>query len=182
MATKSNTLAVEIDGPQNQNLYFRPLMRAVRGRFDLHRVREPNAGRLHSVWPEPIPGQRLELDLVSGEGAIVEPLHEERYSAIREKIESSGQKIAPEREVFEQRDLVTWVYWMQGLVTSGKAKLVKGEFPKLSGKPRTRFHSTEHPDPIDKLTAAIERQNELNSKQIEIMAKLVNQVVNEKQD
>ena len=172
MTTKSNTVAIEFDTPQNSNVYFRPLLRAVRGKFDLHRCKEPNAGRLHSVWPEPIPGQRLELDLVTGEGVIVEPLHEEKFAAIREKIEGLGQKLGPARETFENADLATWVYWMQGLVTSGKAKLVEGEFPQVKGKPKTRFHSTVQPDSNDRLATAIEKQTE-------VMAKLVSHLANQ---
>ena len=51
---------------------------------------------------------------------------------------------------------------MRELVESGKAKLIDGTFPKIDeAKVRTRFHSTEHADPIDKLTAALEKQTEL---------------------
>ena len=163
---KSTRVAIEIDGPQNQNVYFRPLLRKVRGGFDLHRCKEPNAGKLHSTWPEPIPGQRLELDLATGKGAIVDPLYEEKFAALREKIENRGQKLGPERENFPT-DVSTWVYWMQELVTGGKAKLVEGDFPKLTDTPQTRFHSTEHPDPIDRLAAAMEKQNELLTKLVE---------------
>lgn len=139
-------------------------MRAVRGGFDLHRCSEPNAGRLHNQWPEPIPGQRLELNATTGEAAIVEPLYDEKFAALREKIEGMGQKLPPERETFEHVDVDTWTYFMQQLADSGKAKLIAGTFPKLVGKPKTRFHSTETVDPIDKLTAAMEKQNELLTK------------------
>jgi len=167
LAKQENVLTVEIDGEQNQNVYFRPLLRKVRGRFDLHRCREPNAGKLHAKWPQPIPGQRLELNLDSGEAFVVEPLWEEKFAALRETIEASGQKLTDERQAVKA-DVSTWIYWLKSLVETGKAKLLSGSFPRLDSEPQKRFHSIEQPDPLDRLAAAIEKQSEL-------LAKLVSQ-------
>jgi hypothetical protein len=168
-----NTVTIEIDGPLNQSVYFRPLQKRIRGRFDLHRVKEPNAGKLHSLWPEPIPGQYLMLDFVTGEGAIVEPLWEAKFAAIRDKIEQQGQKLPEAREIFQGVDSATWVYWLKGLVDTGTAKLIEGEFPKIDeSKVQRRFHSTERPSTEDKLLSAIEQQNILLT---ELLSKLTKQ-------
>jgi hypothetical protein len=159
---KGNTIIVEIDGNLNQSCYWRPLQKRIRGRFDLHRVKEPNAGKLHSIWPEPIPGQQLSLDLVTAEGAILEPLYEAKFAAIREKIEQQGQKLPAEREIFQGVDVATWVFFLRELVDSGKARLIEGEFPKIDeSKVQRRFHSSERPGTEDKLLSAIEQQNAL---------------------
>lgn len=171
MVKASNVVEIEIDGPHNQALYFRPLQRRIRGRFDLHRVKEPNAGKLLQAWPEPIPGQHLALNVDTGEGAIIEPLHSPEFAAIREKIERRGQKLGPERETLSGVHVPTWLFYLKGLVETGVAKLVSGKLPeKIDGTPQTRFHSSEQPDPIDKLTAAIERQCELTAKLLATLA------------
>ena len=173
MVKQANLIEVEIDGPQNQALYFRPLQRRVRGRFDLHRVKEPNAGKLLGTWPDPIPGQRLALNVDTGEAAIVEPLYEPQYAAIRERIEAQGRKLGPERESFKV-DVPTWAYWLQSAVSSGVARVTAGTLPEsIEGMPRLRFHSAEQPDPIDRLTTAIERQCELQAETLKLLAKLV---------
>ena len=53
-----STVIVEIDGPRNECLYFRPLQKRVRGKFDLMRDSEPLAKVLASETPGPVPGQR----------------------------------------------------------------------------------------------------------------------------
>lgn len=157
MAKTESTVAIEFDTPHNANVRFAPLQRVVRGRFDISRDTEPNAGQLRTKWPEPIPGQRIEYSFETGEGFIVEPLHEARYAAIRERIENLGMSLPQERELFVC-DQATFNHWMAGLIASGDAKLLSGAMPaSVDGKPRTRFHSTEQVDPLDRLTAAIER-------------------------
>jgi hypothetical protein len=170
MAKTDTALAVEFDGKQNQNFYFGPLG-LIRGRFDLHRVAEPNAGKLHARWPEPIPGQRLEYDFATGAGAVVEPLYEEKFAAIRERIEALGQKLPEQRRAFAL-DAATLAHWLKGLIATGDAKLVAGVIPEVQGKPQTRFHSSEQLDPLDKLTAAIEKQNELQAQLVAAIGEL----------
>jgi hypothetical protein len=169
---KTSTVAVEFDGPLNQNFRFAPLQQTIRGRFDFHRIAEPNAGKLLGRWPAAIPSQVLEFDCGTGEGAIVEPLYEARYTPLREKIEGQGQQLPAERQPFKV-DAATFVYWLSGLVETGDAKILQGELPKVSGSPRMRFHSTAQVDPLDRLTAQLERQNELQSTLIESLAKLL---------
>ncbi|MBL9163128.1 MAG: hypothetical protein JNL18_10370 [Planctomycetaceae bacterium] len=174
MAKTESAVAVEFDTPTNSNVNFAPLQRTVRGRFDLRR--DPNAGQLLNRWPEPIPGQLVQYDFASGEGFIVEPLHEERYAAIRERIEALGMKLTKEREAFVL-DAATFAYWMAGLIESGDAKLLAGTMPtSVEGKPRTRFHSSEEADPIDKLSAAIERQTQQQNKLLAVLIEAVNKL------
>jgi hypothetical protein len=170
MAKTESAVAIEFDTPRNSNVRFAPLQRTIRGRFDISRDTEPNAGQLRSKWPEPIPGQRVEYDFASGEGFVVEPLHEERYAAIRERIEAQGLKIGKEREAFIC-DAATFSHWAGGLIGTGDAKLLVGSMPQaVTGKPRTRFHSNEQSDPIDRLAAAIERQGEQQNKLLTMLA------------
>lgn len=169
MAKIDSTVAIEFDTPRNANIRFAPLQRSIRGRFDISRDTEPNAGQLRTKWPEPIPGQRVEYDFENGEGYIVEPLHEQRYAALRERIEALGMKLPKEREAFVL-DQATFNHWMAGLIATGDAKLLAGTMPaKVEGKPRTRFHSAEQIDPIDKLAAAMERQAAGQEKMMELL-------------
>lgn len=171
MAKNETNVAIEFDSPINANFRIAPLGRTVRGRFDVHRVREPNAGKLYSNWPEPIPSQVVEYDFATGEGAVVEPLHEARYAAIREKIEATGNGVPEKRQPFRV-DPATFSHWIGGLVETGDAKVVVGKMASVEGTPKTRFHSATPVDPLDKLTAAINRQSELQEKLIEAIAKL----------
>jgi hypothetical protein len=166
---KNDLLIVEFDGQQNQQFYFQPLGRTVRGRFDSRRV--PNAGRLYNAWPTEIPSQRLELNVATGEAAIVEPLWDAQHSATRERIEAKRWSLAPGRETV-QAHVPTWLYWLRSLVESGNAKLVNGSLPdKVDGKPQTRFHSTVQPDATERLTSAIENQTAAMEKLLAKLAK-----------
>jgi hypothetical protein len=170
--TKANTIICEIDGPQNQSVMFRPWGKKIRGRFDIHRLRDAGAGSLMTLFPQPIPGQYISLDLSTAEGIVIEPLHEDKFAAIRERIEKMGQTLPAQREVLQGIDLTTCLWWLRELVNSGKAKLIEGEFPKIDeSKVQRRFHSTERPGTEDKLLTAIERQNDLLAELIGRLAK-----------
>src|SRR4051794_5389562 len=115
----SKMLEVEIIGPRNESLMFRPNGRIVRGRFDLNLETEPLARMKVAEWPEPIPGQRIGIDVETREGFIAEPLHEPAHSAIRDKITARGQQLPPAREVFRDVDPSTWLYWLKTAVERG---------------------------------------------------------------
>ena len=54
------TLAVEIDGPKNECLSFRPLQRKVRGRFDIARDSEPQSKLAAGTIPSNMPAEPTE--------------------------------------------------------------------------------------------------------------------------
>lgn len=167
------TLAVEIAGPKNQCVYFSPLRMRIRGALDVRKIAEPNGMKLHAEWGEGVPGQRIEYYPESGEGAIVEPLHDSEFAALREKIEARGMKLAPQRQPFSC-DAATAIHHLRAIVEGGAGRLVAGEWPEVTGTPRTRFHSAERPGPMDRLAQAIEEQNKLQAQTLEALVKLAN--------
>lgn len=150
-----SSVVVEIDGPQNESLHFRPLGQRIRGRFDPRKMTNP--GELLRQYPDGIPGQRLGFSPDTGEGWIEEPLQDPANRQIAEKLEERF-KLPPAKQSCGQVDLPTWSYWLQGAVDCGLAKVVEGRIPPAdASEARKSFHSTPRPDPIDKLTDAIER-------------------------
>src|SRR5882757_5453439 len=110
---KNNLLEVEFDTANNANVFFQPLQRTLRGRFDVRRMKD--AGRLFSEWPQPIPGQRLSVNFDSGECEIIEPLWEAPYTATRERIEQRGMKLAPGKESVQAHP-ATLHFWLRELI------------------------------------------------------------------
>src|SRR5437867_3690573 len=96
-----NVIEVEIDTPNNGVLYFQPLDRKIRGRFDFARDSEPLAKVHMAEFPKGVPGQRLGIDLEAGVAYVAEPLHGAEYQAIRERIKKRGFGLPPERETVE---------------------------------------------------------------------------------
>lgn len=164
-------LEIEIDGQHNENLHFRPLQRSIRGRFDFNRVAEPMARLKAGDWPTPIPSQRLGVDR-EGVGYLVEPLHDDKHAATREKIKKRGMELEPKLQVFENIDLPTWYFWLKRAVESGIAKIVSGKLPdRIDGEPRKNFILNEpEQSATDKLTAAIEKQTAMFAKLLEKLA------------
>jgi hypothetical protein len=143
---------IVIDGPQNENLYFRPLQRPLRGTFDLNRVPEPLARMQINAFPRPIPGLHIVVDAEKKTGTIIDPLHDAEHAAIREKIEARGLKLGPQAERFDGIDVNTWLFWMRRAVASGVAKIVDGKFPEIDeAKARKNFVVAEQRDPRDSL-------------------------------
>ncbi len=155
-------IVVEVAGPQNENLWFLPLDRRIRGRFDAAKLPEPS-GALMRRFPQPIPGQRIGLNVGARTGFVDEPLRDPEHAAVRKECEKAGA--IPERQEFSDIDVATWVHHLKGGVAAGKAHLVQGELPeKVEGVPKLSLVSTPPKDPIDKLVSALERQNELLAK------------------
>lgn len=157
-----NTVIIEVAGENGENLFFPPLQRKFRGRFDYHTPKEPNARKMIDVFPEPIPGQHLELNLDTGEVAILEPLRLSKYEPLAEKIKKRLRCSIPEtREEAGTLDLPTAIFWFRRVVDAKLAKVVKGELPtELGGKPRKSFFSQPGDSPTDRLTEAINKQTE----------------------
>ena len=136
----ASTVVVEFDA-DNRNPYFPPLQTALRGAYSAQVAsrRDKDAGALLSEWPEPIPGQRLAVDVETGEAALVEPLHDPRFAAIAERIKARGIKLCPERE-HVACDVPTLLHWIKEAVNAGQAKVVAGRLPeKIEGTPRLHF-------------------------------------------
>jgi hypothetical protein len=172
MVKNATTIEIEVDGPYNENLMFRPLQRAIRGRFDLNRVAEPMARMRSAEWPQPIPSQRLGIE-ADGSAYVLEPLHDEEHAAIKERIERQGMKLPPKCETFDGVDLVTWLFWIKRAVNSGIARVVAGQLPKvIDGVPKMNFIVDRPAQSAgDRLAAAIERQNVLFEKLLERLSK-----------
>ncbi len=173
MVQNSPHLEIEIDGPCNESLYFRPLSRSIRGSFDFLKVKEPMAAVASNQWPVVIPSQRIGID-PDGCGYIKEPLHDALYTETKEKIISDGTKLEPAYQEFDDCHLPTWQHWIKEAVRSGIARVTSGKLPKtIEGKPRLNFLHSREPGIEEKLTAALEKQNELLEKQTATFAKLI---------
>jgi hypothetical protein len=151
---------IVIDGPRNQNLYFRPLQRSLRGTFDVNRIPDPQGRMLNADFPWPIPGMRIALDVEKRTAAVIEPLYAPEHKAIREKIESRGLKLGPQREEFQNVDFNTWAFWLRRAVANGVAKIVEGKFGAIDeAKARKNFVTVDKPDKrdnmIEKLVAVL---------------------------
>ena len=127
------SVVIEIDGQHNESLYFRPIQRTVRGRFDYMRDTEPMAKVAGGSEPNPIVGQRLGYS--DGNGYVVEMLRTPEHKAIRDALERKGFRIPPEREEFENVDEATWLYWIDTAVRAGLARVVAGKLPENSQAP-----------------------------------------------
>lgn len=177
MAKSADTLLeIEIDNPQNLQLYYAPIQRRIRGGWDFMRVPEPLAKQEINKWPKAIPGQRLQLDTATGEAAIIEPLYEPEHAATRRAIEQTGKGgkggklIPPERESLGIVDVATHLFWIKAAVTNGLARVVRGVLPeKIDGEPQRSFLSHRQPAANDRLAAALESITAVNR---EILAQL----------
>lgn len=163
MAKTANIIEIEFDGPRNENPVFRPLDRKCRGRFILARVPNPNAQTLTKKYGAPIPGERLSLDLDTGEACIIEPLQLPEHEELRNKLarDETGRTIfrfGPARDSKGVVHKPTYLFWMRQVVEAGYARLTAGEFPRdLGGKPRTNFRSNETVSRDDRMMQILEQ-------------------------
>lgn len=171
---KESTLVCEFDA-ENRNVYFPPLDRSLRGRFDaqLAARRDKDAGALLSEIPDPIPGQQIAVDVETGEAALVEPLHDPRFAAIAERIKARGCKLFPEREPLKI-DKPTVLHWLKQAVTDGQARVVKGELPaKIDGTPKLHFIVQPQASTSDKLAAALDNLAAAQREQTDAITKIL---------
>lgn len=168
---KSSLLEVEVDSSKNHDLFFGPLNRRIRGGYDVKRAaqHDKDAVSLMTLWPEPIPGQRLALNAETKQAHLIEPLHEDRYTAIREKIvDRKVARLEPHETTYANVDVATWLHHIKCAVEAGVAKVISGELPEvIEGNPRKWFRGEERKgesaclaEAIEKQTAAAERQAE----------------------
>lgn len=158
----ATSLEIEIDGPHNENLRFRPLQKEIRGRLDWTRIGDPEAHRIAVTFGGlPIPGQRIGFDDATGRGYVIDPLHDAEHAALVEKIKARGMRLPPAREEIEGADRVTWLYWMRQAVRCGLARIVAGKLPDDLDETKVRrdfIFAPKQPTPTDKLTAALSAQ------------------------
>lgn len=173
-----NVVEIEVATGKNANLFFRPLSKNIRGEFNARDFRDKEMGELLASWPEPIPGQRIGLDLETGTAYVAEPLHEDRHEALRNKIGKSGFGIPKAKEAYQDVHVATWLYWLKSAVESGHAKVVKGALPEtIEGDPKLDFitrtvktSNEQLADAINRQTAALERQAGLFERLITALA------------
>lgn len=158
MVATDSVFEIEVDDKLNASLFFLPLQRKVRGKFDFMRVKEANARRLVDNYPEGVPGQRLRLNTSTGEASLIEPLRDDQeWQFTGRNIEREGAEL-PKSERFEAVDVATWAYWMIRAVESGNARIVAGTKPKITGTPKKNFFSNEQPSESESILAAIKAQ------------------------
>jgi hypothetical protein len=169
-------IEVEIDVKRNRNLYFAPLDRAVRSRFDWRRVADKHGAELRDLWgEEPIPGQRLTLDITRAEGAIVEPLQDR--SEYKKRIEARDQTLPPARQTFPNVQVNEWLYWLKAAVHAGDAHLLRGVLPESVDYTPKRFGDS--PSANERLTEALIAvlYSGLNDRQREEVGNLVGRAI-----
>jgi hypothetical protein len=155
-----NLIEIEIDGPRNESLYFQPLMRKVRGRVDFLRSPDKQGRGLFDKWPTPIPGERLGIDLQTGTGYVLEPLHDKAHADTRRRIEANKLRLQDERQEFPNAHVPTWLNRMKAAVESGIAKLVTGKLPeRIDGEPDLTVFSRSAASRTDALLAEMAAQN-----------------------
>lgn len=147
-------------GERSPSLFFPPLQRRVRGRFDARDEADGAAmGPLLVAWPRPLPGQVLGLR-PDGSAYLREPLHGDEHAQDRAKIEAQGMTLNPECEELGPADVPTWLHWAKRSVAAGLARVVRGRLPeKVEGRPRLQFISPEREDPRDERLDRLEEQN-----------------------
>ncbi|MGE3313999.1 MAG: hypothetical protein AB7O26_02705 [Planctomycetaceae bacterium] len=134
----TNVIEVEIDVARNRNLYFVPIDRNVRGRFDWRRVADKHGPELRDQWgEEPLPGQTISLDVENQSGAILEPLA--AVPEFKKRVEARRESLAPARQEFANVNPAAWLYWIKAAVEAGKARLLKGKLPETIDYKPARF-------------------------------------------
>lgn len=175
-ATNSNIVEIEIDGPNNEHWYFPEEGKRIRGRLDFVRMPEPDSKTKQNDWPAPIPGQRVRLDLETGEGAIVEPLYDPEHAETRRLIEDRSMRLPEQEELFPAAHVPTWLFHMRTAVDIGLAKLVRGKFPaKLGGKPHREFITQSTPDITERLAESLQQVVEQGREQTTALMEAIKQ-------
>lgn len=138
----------------NKNYFFKPLARSLRGRLDFRAI--PGGHKLAAEWPEPIPGQRLELDPKAKTITLLEPLHEHRYAS---KIRQRGEELEPAVQRLKVDDFRSWTWHAARAVASGMATVVEGKLPspeaieaEADGEIRRNYREPVRPKPVDPMT------------------------------
>jgi hypothetical protein len=173
MSTKE-PLVVEFGDDHCRNVYFPPLDRRLRGRFDAVKLaqHDRDAGELVNTWPEPVAGQQLAIDADAGEVAIVEPLH--AFPAIVARLKGRGLRLAPAREAVSC-DVPTALHYAKAAVTAGQARVVSGTLPDAidATKVRSNFLVPPTVNTQATLATALTKLADAQAAQTEVLSKLL---------
>lgn len=172
VATKNNIVEVEVAAQNGRKLFFRPIGRAVRGRVNFADIDQKRAKR----WPEPIPGIILGLNLETGEKYMRDPIHDDEYTSVRQRILHNGYQLPPSREEFDSESLATWVYWLQRAVDGGCARVIKGQLPaveSIEGEPRKSFISNPRRNPNANMAEAFSAMAKAVENQTKVLEALI---------
>jgi hypothetical protein len=135
MVRSAEPLVVEIHA-KNNNVWFPPLSRRLRGHFSFMATGLPDALRLIPAWGDIIPGQQIHLGPETRTARLVEPLYQPDFAQARRTIENRGSQLPPAEETFANVHLGTWAFWLARLVASGLARVLRGELPRDAGPPK----------------------------------------------
>lgn len=169
---KQESLVVEFGDELCRNIYFPPLDRRFRGRFDAQQLarRDRDAGALLTDWPDSVSGQQLAVD-EGGEVAVLEPLHQ--FPAIKARIEKRGLSLAPPRERVEC-DLPTLLHHVRAAVNAGTARIVSGSIPDFDeSKVRKDLFIAQVESDTNKLATALTAQAKAFERLADVLEKLV---------
>lgn len=176
MATTKNVVEVEVSASNGRKLFFRPIGRAVRGRVNFADARTPSEFQRAQRWPEPVPGAVLGINLDTGEKYLRDPIHDDEYTSVRQRILRYGFQLPPAREEFDSESLATWVYWLQRAVDSGCARVVQGKLPpveSLEGEPRKSFISNPRRNPNANMVEAFNAMAKAVENQTKVLEALI---------
>lgn len=111
---------------KNRNWWFRPLQRALRGRFLLDRVAEPTAMAHRDKIPVDVPGLIVAVDRQKREGYLIEPIHD--HPKIVEWVKKIGKSLDEPTTTFENIDPDEWLFFIDAANKAGKVQ-VEGVIP-----------------------------------------------------
>lgn len=160
---------------------FRPLQRRIRGRFELRRIAEPLAMTKHTEHPDPIPGQRLRLNVDTGRAELIESLLLPEFAAVRQRYEfnEKGEKTATflKDEDLGKVDVPTWLYWLAAEVKAGNAKVIVGTLPeKIEGKIRRNFYTAPTEDRETTVADAMTKMADAMTANTAVMTELLKRI------
>lgn len=136
------TVAVDIDHPKNNDMFFIPLGRSLRSKIMPFRTGPSPDTRLAQI--QSIPGHRIVVDCVERKGYIVDLLGQKEnariFQQVKAALESPGRTYFAPQYLKEQQpddevhnlspeEIVNWLYWMARIVEDRQAVVSKGEIP-----------------------------------------------------